>query len=69
MKKVVYSNIKEGGLPGERLSHQENMKQKRHFNHFFHEELEQHRKFSNPIAGVAIIGRLDHWNGGENEEC
>ncbi|MFS0645636.1 hypothetical protein [Siminovitchia sp. 179-K 8D1 HS] len=64
MKKVLFSNFKEGGLPGERLSHQEYMEQKRHFNHFFQEELEQRGELS--IAGVALIGRIDHWNDGEN---
>lgn len=66
MKKVLYSNFKEGGLAGERLSHQENMKQKSYFNQFFHEEIEQRGELSNPIAGVALIGRMDRWNGGEN---
>lgn len=66
MKKVLYSNIKEGGFPGERHIHQEDMKQNRHFNHFFHEEIEQRGELFNPIAGVALIGRMDRWDGGEN---
>lgn len=65
MEKVLYSNFKEGGLPGERLSHQGNMEQKKHFNQFLHEELEQRGELSNPISGVALIGRVDSWNGGE----